>query len=135
MSSKPRLLLESAKKTVWYETRRVVVPECEASSTKLVLEDASSDAREELAVETVAKEEWKVVWALLVSFEEATAAVPELFLVAVAINFLIFAEVEDDRPLALVPFSLDLLLVTGVMKKDAGIVVLCFNQYRRGRCE
>ena len=132
MSSKVRLLVlllqESAKNAVRNETRRVAMTEWEASSAKLVvLEEASSEANEELAVETVAKEESKVR-ALV---EEELAAVPELFLpVATAANdSLIFPEVEDDRrPLALVPLSLDLLL--DVMKKDAIVVVLCFNQNR-----
>ena len=130
MPSKVRLLAllsqESAKKAVRNETRRVAVAEWEDSSAKLVvLEEASSEAKEELAVETVAKEESKVR-ALV---EEELAAVPELFLGAVAINFLIhvLAEVEDDRPLVLVPLSLDRLLA--VKMKDV-IVVLCFKQNR-----
>lgn len=65
MPSNVRLLVllsqESAKKAVRDETRRVAVAKWEASSAKLaVLEDAPSEANEELAVETVAKEESKV---------------------------------------------------------------------------
>ena len=72
-------------------------------------------------METVAKEESKVR-ALV---EEELAAVPELFLGAIAINFLIHAldEVEDDRPPVLVPLSLDRLLA--VKMKD--VMVLCYD--------
>ena len=84
----------------------------EAAPTKPrpVLKEASREAVEELAVETVAKDEWKA-WALLVS---------------AAINFLILAEVEDDGPLALGPLSLDRLLA--VMMKDA-MVLLCYDLF------
>ena len=91
----------------------------EASSAKLVvLLEEEEEAEEELAVETVAKEAPKEVRALLV-------AVSEVFLVAVAIIFLVgpLSEVEDGRPLALVPLSVDLLLVV-VEKKN---FMVCFH--------
>ena len=72
-------------------------------------------------METVAKEDSKVR-ALV---EEEVAGVPEFFLAPAVDDFLIFPEVEDDRPLALALLSLHLLL--DVMKKDV-IVVLCFKQ-------